>query len=104
MNKIIDDEWLMSKFINEGQMNLHEWVEKTTDNYCEEQALEEWMLIAKIKDRFYDDFHDGFFCTIPTPLYKFLLDVSCRPYHGIPTTYYTTSTKHQLGKETKRLG
>ena len=55
---------------------MSEWVENIVDNFCEEQAIDERALYDNIKDHFHDDFHESFFCTIPTLLFKFLIDKS----------------------------
>jgi hypothetical protein len=38
------------------------------------QAIEERMSVNKVKEIFYKDFHDEFFCIMPTLLHKFMLD------------------------------
>ena len=41
MNNIIKDKKVISKFNNNGQTNLHEWVEKIVDELCEEKVVNE---------------------------------------------------------------
>ena len=65
---------LLHKLTNSGITNLSEWVENIIDNFCKEQAIDERTSYDNIKDRFHDDFHESFICTIPTPLFKFLID------------------------------
>ena len=65
---------LLHKLTNGGRTNLSEWVKNTMDEFCEEQAIDERTSYDSIKDRFHDDFHESFLCTIPTLLFKFLID------------------------------
>ena len=65
---------LLHKLTNGGRTNLLEWVENIIDNFCEEQAIDERTSYDSIKDQFHDDFHESFLCTIPTLLFKFLID------------------------------
>ena len=55
-------------------MNLHDWLERIIEDYISEQAIEDWTSLEKIKENFYTKLHDGFLCTVPTLLHKFLLD------------------------------
>ena len=64
----------MHKLTNGGRTNLLEWVENIVDNFCEEQAIDEITSYDSIKDRFHDDFHESFLCTIQTLMFKFLID------------------------------
>ena len=57
-----------------GRTNLSEWAEHIVDNFCEEQAIDERDSFDNIKILFHDDFHESFLCTIPTFLFKFLID------------------------------
>lgn len=59
---------------NGGRINLSEWVERIVDNFCEIQAINERASFDSIKNRFHDDFHESFLCTIPTLLFKFLIE------------------------------
>ena len=65
---------LLHKLTNGGRTNLSKWVENIIDESCKEQAIDERMSYDSIKDRFHDDFHEIFLCTIPTLLFKFLID------------------------------
>ena len=65
---------LLHKLTNGGRTNLSEWVENIIDKFCEEQAIDERTSYDSIKDRFHDDFHESFLCTIPSLLFKFLID------------------------------
>ena len=46
---------LLEKLIRGGQTNLLEWFEKITDEFCEEQAMEERVSVKSIEKRFYTD-------------------------------------------------
>ena len=59
---------------NGGRTNLLEWVEQIVDDFCKEQAIDERASFDNIKNRFHDEFHESFLCTIPTLLFKFLID------------------------------
>ena len=65
---------LMHTLWNGGRTNLSEWVEQIVDEFCEEQAIDERASFDNIKDRFHDDFHESFLCTVTTLLFKFLID------------------------------
>ena len=55
-------------------MNLSEWFEKITDDICEEQDIEERTLIETIQKKFYTDLTKQFLCSLPTLLFKFLIE------------------------------
>ena len=59
---------------NSGRTNLSEWAEQIVDEFCEEQAIDERASFNNIKSRFHGDFHKIFPCTIPTFLFKFLIE------------------------------
>ena len=73
MNEVKNRQ-LLHKFRNGGRTNLSEWVKNIIDKFCKEQAIDERMSYDSIKDRFHNDFHESFLCTIPTLLFKFLID------------------------------
>ena len=68
------EEQLLEKLIRGGRTNLSEWCEKITDDFCEEQALEYQTSVETVKDKFYIDFTDQFLCSLPTLLFKFLIE------------------------------
>lgn len=72
--KLEIDAHILSKLLNIDQTNLHEWLDTTLNEFCEEQVIEERILIEHIKARFFDNIHKQIFCCIPTVLQKFLLD------------------------------
>ena len=49
------DQHLLEKLIQGGRTNLSEWFEKITDNFCEEQAIEERISVEVIQKKFYID-------------------------------------------------
>ena len=59
---------------NGGRTNLSEWPEQIVDDFCEEQAIDKRASFNNIKSLFHEDFHKSFLCTIPTLLFKFLID------------------------------
>ena len=73
MNEVKNRQ-LLHKLTNGGRTNLSEWVENIINNFCKEQAIDERTSYDSIKDRFHDDFHERFLCTIRTLLFKFFID------------------------------
>ena len=65
---------LMKNLINDSRTNLSQWFEKIVDKFCEEQAIEECTSFDEIKSIFHDDLHKCFLCTVPTFVFKFLID------------------------------
>ena len=59
---------------NGGITNLSEWVEQIVNKFCEEQAIDERASFDNIKSQFHGDFHEIFLCTIPSLIFKFLID------------------------------
>ena len=57
-----------------GRTNLSEWVENIVDIFCEEQAIDERVSYANIKDRFHYDFQKIFLCTVLNLFFKILID------------------------------
>ena len=64
----------MHTLTNGGITNLLEWVKHIVDNFCKEQDIDERASYDNIKYHFHDDFHESFICTVPTLLFKFLID------------------------------
>ena len=52
---------------------MSEWFEKITDEFCEEQAMEERVSVESIEKRFYTDLTKNFLCSLLTLLFKFLI-------------------------------
>ena len=53
---------------------MSEWFEKNANEFCEEQAVEERVLVESIEKRFYTDFTEQFIYSLTTLLFKFLID------------------------------
>ena len=51
-----------------------EWFEKITNEFYEEQAVEERTSVETIKKKFYTDLTKQFLCFLPTLLFKFLIE------------------------------
>ena len=49
------DQELLEKLIRGGQTDLSEWIEKITEELCEEQAMKEITLVESIQKSFYTD-------------------------------------------------
>ena len=47
------DQQLLEKLIRGGRTNLSEWFEKITNEFCEEQAIEERTSVETIQKKFY---------------------------------------------------
>ena len=69
-----DQELLQKQLIRGGRTNLSEWFEKIANEFCQEQAIEERVSVESIEKRFYTDFTRQFLCSLPTLLFKFLID------------------------------
>ena len=52
------DQELLEKIIQGRQTNLSKWFKKITDEFCEEQAMEEKFSVESIKRRFYTDLNE----------------------------------------------
>ena len=68
------DQELLDKLIRGKRKNLSEWFEKITDEFCEEQAMEERVSVESIEKRFYTDVTEQFLFSLPTLLFKFLIE------------------------------
>ena len=68
------EEQLLEKLIRGGRTNMSEWCEKITDDFCEEQALEDRTSVETVKAKFYTDFTDQFLCSLPTLMFKFMIE------------------------------
>ena len=65
---------MLDKLFQGGRKNLSEWFEKITDDFCEEQAVEDRTSVETVKAKFYTDFTEQFLCSLPTLLFKFLIE------------------------------
>ena len=68
------EQQLLEKLVRRGRTNLLEWVEKITDNFYEEQAVEDRTSVETVKEKFYIDFTEQFLCSLSTLLFKFLIE------------------------------
>ena len=68
------EQHLLEKLIRGGRTNLSEWFEKIIDDFCEEQAVEDRTSVETVKDKFYIDLTEQFLCSLPTLLFKFLIE------------------------------
>ena len=53
---------------------MSEWFEKIADDFCEEQAVEDRTSVKTVKEKFYIDLAEQFLCSLPTLLFKFLIE------------------------------
>ena len=72
--KATKDQQLLQKLIRGGRTNLPKWFEKIADEFCQEQAVEERVSVENIERRFYTEFTKQFLCSLPTLLFKFLIN------------------------------
>ena len=52
----IKEQQLLEKLIRGGRTNLSEWFEKITNEFYEEQAVEDRNSVETVKEKFYIDF------------------------------------------------
>ena len=53
---------------------MSEWFEKIADEFCEEQEVEDINLVETVKEKFYTDLTEQFLCSLPTLLFKLLIE------------------------------
>ena len=53
---------------------MSEWFEKITDDFYEEQAVEDGTSVETLKEKFYTDLTEQFLCSLPTLLFKLLIE------------------------------
>ena len=53
---------------------MSEWFKNITDEFCEEKSVEERTSVETIKKKFYTDLTEQFLCSLPTLLFKFLIE------------------------------
>ena len=70
----IKEQQLLEKLIRGGRTNLSEWFNKITDDFCEEKAVEYRTLVETVKEKFYTNLTKQFLCSLPTLLFKFLIE------------------------------
>ena len=59
----IKEQQLLEKMIRGGRTNLSKWFEKITNDFCEEQAVEDRNLVETVKEKFYTDLTKQFMCS-----------------------------------------
>lgn len=57
MTHCTEDKESLLKLNNGGWTNLYKWVENITNEFCEDQAIEEINFMDNIKIRFYNNLH-----------------------------------------------
>ena len=65
---------MLEKLVRRGRINLLEWFEKIADDFCEEQVVKDRTLVETVKEKFYTDLVEQFLCSLPTLLFKFLIE------------------------------
>ena len=68
------EQQLLEKLIRGGRTNLSEWFEKIADDFREEQEVEDRTSMETVKEKFYTYFTEQFLCSLPTLLFKFLIE------------------------------
>ena len=53
---------------------MSEWLKKITDDFCEEQGVEDRTSVETVKEKFYIDLTEQFLYSLPTLLFKFLIE------------------------------
>ena len=53
---------------------MSKWFEKIADDFCEEQAIKDKNSVEIVKEKFYIDLTEQFLCSLPTLLFKFLIE------------------------------
>ena len=89
-----EEQQLLEKLIQGGRTNLSEWFEKIADDFCEEQAVKDRTSVETVKEKFYTDITEQFLCSLPTLLFKFLIEKgvrhiveNCPSLHELPSNY-----------------
>ena len=72
--KSTKDQELLEKLIRGGQTKLSKWFEKITNEFCEEQAIEERTSVETVQKIFYTDLTKQFLCSLLILLFKFLIE------------------------------
>ena len=53
---------------------MSEWFEQIANDFCEEQAVEDRTSVETVKVKFYTDFTEQLLCSLPTLLFKVLIE------------------------------
>ena len=70
----IKEQQLLEKLIRRSRTNLFEWFEKIVDDFCEEQKVKDRTSIETVKEKIYTALAEQFLCSLPTLLFKFLIE------------------------------
>ena len=88
----INEQQLLEKLIRRGRKNLSEWFEKIADDFYEEQVVEDRTSVEIVKEKFYTDLIEQFLFSLPTLLFKFLIEKGvghivkpCPSLHELPS-------------------
>ena len=68
------EQQLLEKLIRGGRKNLLKWFEKIADDFCEEKAVKDKNSMEIVKEKFYTDLTKQFLFSLPTLLFKFLIE------------------------------
>ena len=68
------DQQLLEKLVRGGRTNLSKWFENITNEFFKEQAIEERTSVETIHKKLYTDLTEQFLCSLPTLLFKFLIE------------------------------
>ena len=71
-SEVIKHQQLLDKLIQGGRTNLSKWFKKITDEFCEEQAVEDKTLVETVKN-ICTNLTEQFLCSLLTLLFKFLI-------------------------------
>ena len=89
------EQHLLEKLIRGGRTNLSEWFEKITDDFCEEQAIEERTSVETIQKKLYTYLTEQFLSSLPALLFNFLIEKGvghivepCQLLHEPPQNSY----------------
>ena len=79
-----------------------EWFKKITDNFYEEQVVEDRTSVETVKDKFYTDLTEQFVSSLPTLLFKLLIQKGVghilEPH---PSLHKLTSNSNWVEKQKK---
>ena len=68
------EQQLLEKLIRGGRTNLSEWFEKIANDFYKEQEVKDRTSVETVKEKFYTDLAQQFWCSLPTLLFKFLIE------------------------------
>ena len=53
---------------------MSEWFKKIVDDFCEEHVVKDRTSVKTVKEKFYIELTNQFLCSLPTLLFKFLIE------------------------------